>query len=45
MASWPYLNYVGMDNNHGPYQRVLFRQEIKLDWLTKLGRNETPGTR
>jgi hypothetical protein len=22
-----------MDNNHGPYQRVLFRQRVKLDWL------------
>lgn len=31
----PYLYYVRMDNNHGPYQRVLFRQSIKLDWLTK----------
>jgi hypothetical protein len=34
----PYLYYVRLDNNHGPYQRVLFRQKIKLDWLTKSGR-------
>jgi hypothetical protein len=32
----PYLYYVRMDNNHGPYQRVLFRQKIKLDWLAAL---------
>jgi hypothetical protein len=31
----PYLYYVRMDNNHGPYQRVLFRQKVKLDWLMK----------
>jgi hypothetical protein len=31
----PYLYYVRMDDFHGPYQRVLFRQKIKLDWLTK----------
>ena len=31
----PYLYYVRMDQNHSPYQRVLFRQKIKLDWLTK----------
>jgi len=24
-----------MDDNHGPYQRVLFRQKVKLDWLIK----------
>jgi hypothetical protein len=24
-----------MDDNHGPYQRVLFRQKVKLDWLVK----------
>ena len=29
----PYLYYVRMDGNHPPYQRVLFRQKIKLDWL------------
>jgi hypothetical protein len=29
------LYYVRMDDNHGPYQRVLFRQKIKLDWLVK----------
>jgi hypothetical protein len=29
----PYLYYVRMDSNHGPYQRVLFRQKIKLNWL------------
>ncbi|MBB5342065.1 hypothetical protein HDF10_000015 [Edaphobacter lichenicola] len=34
----PYLYYVRMDDNHGPYQRVLFRQKTKLNWLTK-GRN------
>jgi hypothetical protein len=33
----PYLYYVRMDNNHPPYQRVLFRQRIKLNWLTKPG--------
>jgi hypothetical protein len=32
----PYLYYVRMDNNHGPYQRVLFRQKIKLNWLATL---------
>jgi hypothetical protein len=32
----PYLYYVRMDDNHGPYQRVLFRQKIKLDWLAPL---------
>lgn len=32
----PYLYYVRMDDNHGPYQRVLFRQEIKLDWIPAL---------
>jgi hypothetical protein len=32
----PYLYYVRMDNNHGPYQRVLFRQKIKLGWLPAL---------
>jgi hypothetical protein len=32
----PYLYYVRMDDNHGPYQRVLFRQRIKLDWLATL---------
>jgi len=31
----PYLYYVRMDNDHPPYQRVLFRQKIKLNWLTK----------
>lgn len=31
----PYLYYVRMDGNHPPYQRVLFRQKIKLDWLIK----------
>lgn len=34
----PYLYYVRFDNNHGPYQRVLFRQKIHLDWLTKSSR-------
>jgi hypothetical protein len=32
----PYLYYVRMDGNHPPYQRVLFRQKIKLDWLAPL---------
>jgi hypothetical protein len=32
----PYLYYVRLDNYHGPYQRVLFRQKIKLDWLAAL---------
>ncbi len=32
----PYLYYVRMDGNHPPYQRVLFRQKIKLDWLATL---------
>jgi hypothetical protein len=31
----PYLYYVRMDGYHGPYQRVLFRQRIKLDWFTR----------
>jgi hypothetical protein len=31
----PYLYYIRMDNNHGPYQRILFRQKVKLDWLMK----------
>ena len=31
----PYLYYVRMDGDHPPYQRVLFRQRIKLDWVTK----------
>jgi hypothetical protein len=35
----PYLYYVRMDDNHGPYKRVLFRQKIKLDWLTKSHQN------
>ena len=30
----PYLYYVRSDDDHGPYKRVLFRQRIKLDWLT-----------
>ena len=28
----PYLYYVRLDDNHGPYVRVLFRQRIKLTW-------------
>jgi hypothetical protein len=32
----PYLYYVRMDDNHGPYQRVLFRQKVNLSWLTKI---------
>jgi hypothetical protein len=35
----PYLYYVRSDELHGPYQRVLFRQKIKLNWLTKGGRD------
>lgn len=31
----PYLYYVRMDGDRPPYQRVLFRQKIKLDWLFK----------
>ncbi|WP_448952428.1 hypothetical protein [Labrys neptuniae] len=31
----PYLYYVRSDADHGPYQRVLFRQKIKLGWLLK----------
>jgi len=31
----PYLYYVRLDDNHGPYQRVLFRPKVKLDWLMK----------
>jgi hypothetical protein len=31
----PYLYYVRLDGNYPPYQRVLFRQRIKPDWLTK----------
>ena len=29
----PYLYYVRMDNDHGPYQRTLVRQRINLSWL------------
>jgi hypothetical protein len=32
----PYLYYVRMDGDHPPYQRVLFRQKVKLDWLAAL---------
>jgi hypothetical protein len=35
----PYLYYVRMDNNHGPYQRVLFRQRINLAWLLQPHKN------
>ena len=38
----PYLYYVRMDDNHGPYQRVLFRQKISLAWLTTPSRNSAP---
>jgi hypothetical protein len=38
----PYLYYVRSDENHGPYKRVLFRQRIKLNWLTAESRN--PGS-
>ena len=30
----PYLYYVRSDESHGPYKRALFRQRIKLNWLT-----------
>jgi hypothetical protein len=30
IGNHPYLYYVRMDDNHGPYTRVLFRQGIKL---------------
>jgi hypothetical protein len=36
----PYLYYVRMDDNDGPYQRVLFRQKIKLDWLIETAAKE-----
>jgi hypothetical protein len=36
----PYLYYVRLDDNHGPYQRVLFRQKIKLDWLMRAAAGE-----
>ena len=35
----PYLYYVRMDDNHGPYQRVLFRQRINLGWLLQPHKN------
>jgi hypothetical protein len=31
----PYLYYVRNDGDHPPYQRVLFRQRVKLNWLIK----------
>jgi hypothetical protein len=34
LSDSPYLYYVRMDVDHPPYQRVLFRQRIKLGWLT-----------
>ena len=41
----PYLYYVRLDGNHGPYPRVLFRQKIKLDWLTTLiHKSESPAS-
>jgi hypothetical protein len=33
ISDHPYLYYVRLDDNHGPYQRVLVRQKVKLDWL------------
>jgi hypothetical protein len=33
----PYLYYVRLDANHGPYRRILFRQKISLSWLTGRG--------
>jgi hypothetical protein len=43
----PCLYYVRMDGDHPPYQRVLFRQKIKLDWLAPLHPkpNAPPGTK
>jgi hypothetical protein len=38
----PYLYYVRMDGNKPPYQRVLFRQRIKLDWLIKSAQAHPP---
>jgi len=38
IADDPYLYYVRSDENHGPYKRVLFRQRIKLNWLTTSSR-------
>jgi hypothetical protein len=35
----PYLYYVRSDEDHGPYKRVLFRQRIKLDWLSTSSRD------
>lgn len=35
ITNHPYLYYVRMDGDHPPYQRVLFRQKVKLDWLVK----------
>ena len=35
----PYLYYVRSDDDHGPYRRVLFRQRIKLGWLTAPSQN------
>jgi hypothetical protein len=35
----PYLYYVRSDEDHGPYKRVLFRQRIKLGWLTTSAQN------
>jgi hypothetical protein len=35
IADAPSLFYVRMDGDHPPYQRVLFRQKVKLNWLTK----------
>jgi hypothetical protein len=37
----PYLYYVRSDDDHGPYKRVLFRQRIKLDWLTTSTQNSS----
>lgn len=32
----PYLYYIRFDGSNPPYQRVLFRQKIKLGWLSTL---------
>jgi hypothetical protein len=34
----PYLYYVRLDGDHGPYRRILFRQKVSLSWLTGRGR-------
>jgi hypothetical protein len=31
------LYFVRLDDNHGPYQGVLFRQKVRWNWLTAAG--------